>query len=149
MEEAPRVDDFEWAMMSVPAFEDDGDSYAFTFFEQIWVPSEAENPEGGKEFISFLYSDKAADIFLEAGAVQPIDGIIEKLDEEQTTFYSIYEEGVLPAMGTFASTDPVPGVSMNDELYMRVDSIMAGRMTVDEWIQSLEMANDSLRPAMN
>src|SRR5690625_7736849 len=29
MEEAPRVDNFEWGMMAVPAFEKGGDRYAF------------------------------------------------------------------------------------------------------------------------
>lgn len=149
MEEAPRADNFEWAMMAVPAFEDNGDRYAFTFFEQIWVPKQAENPEGGKKFISFLYSDQAAEIFLEAGAVQPIEGIVDMLDEEQAAYYSIYEEGVLPAMGTFASTEPVPGVDMNEELYTRINSVMSGDVTVEEWMEGLEEANDSLRPAMN
>lgn len=149
MAEAPRVDGFEWGMMPVPAFEEGGTRYAFTFFEQVWVPSQAENVEGGKEFISFLYSDQAAEIFLEAGAAQPIEGIVNMMDDEQAFFYSIYSNDVLPAMGTFASTTPVPGVSIGDELYVKIDSVMSGRVTVDEWVNALEQANDSLRPAMN
>src|SRR5690625_7397515 len=35
MAEAPREDGFEWGMMPIPAYEDSGDRYAFTFFEQI------------------------------------------------------------------------------------------------------------------
>src|SRR5699024_8230183 len=54
MEEAPRADDFEWGMTSVPAFEDgDGDQYAFTFFEQMWIPKEADNKEAAKEFMTY------------------------------------------------------------------------------------------------
>lgn len=71
------------------------------------------------------------------------------MDDEQAFFYSIYSNDVLPAMGTFASTTPVPGVSIGDELYVKIDSVMSGRVTVDEWVNSLEQANDSLRPAMN
>ncbi|GEM03128.1 sugar ABC transporter substrate-binding protein [Halolactibacillus miurensis] len=149
MAEAPRADGFEWGMMPVPAFEEGDTRYAFTFFEQIWVPSQAENVEGGKEFISFLYSDQAAEIFLAAGAAQPIEGIVNMMDDEQAFFYSIYSNDVLPAMGTFASTEPVPGVNIGDELYVKIDSVMSGRVTVEEWINSLESANDSLRPAMN
>lgn len=149
MAEAPRAEGFEWGMMPVPAFNEGDSRYAFTFFEQIWVPSQAENVEGGKEFISFLYSDVAAEIFLEAGAAQPIEGIVNMMNEEQAFFYSIYSNDVLPAMGTFASTTPVPGVNIGDELYVKIDSVMSGRVTVDEWIESLEKANDSLRPAMN
>ncbi|TQS75100.1 carbohydrate ABC transporter substrate-binding protein [Ornithinibacillus gellani] len=148
MKEAPRADGFEWGMTAVPAFEEGGDQYAFTFFEQIWIPKEAENIDAAKEFISFLYSDEASDIFLEAGAVQPIEGNVDKLDEQKKLFYGIYEEGALPAMGTFASTDPVPGASISDELYGKVDSIMSGKLTVEGWQKAIQEVSDKLRPAM-
>ena len=37
MAEAPRADGFEWGMMALPAVEDGGDRYSYTFFEQAWV----------------------------------------------------------------------------------------------------------------
>jgi N-acetylglucosamine transport system substrate-binding protein len=150
MAEAPREEDFKWGMMPIPAFEDGGDRYAFTFFELIWIPSEAENIDEAKEFIAYMYSDEAADTFMEAGAIQPIEGIVEKLDGEREIYYSIYEEGdVLPAMGTFASTDPVPGASITEELYEKIDSVMTGNVTVEEWQQAVEEVSGQLRPAMN
>jgi len=150
MAEAPREDDFKWGMMPIPAYEDSGDRYAFTFFEQIWIPKEAENIDAAKDFIAYMYSDEAADTFLEAGAVQPIDGIVDKLDEEKEIYYGIYEEGdVLPAMGTFASTDPVPGANISEELYEKIDSVMSGKTSVEEWQKSVEEVSDKLRPAMN
>jgi len=149
MAEAPREDGFEWGMMPIPAYEDSGDRYAFTFFEQIWIPKEAENIDAAKDFIAYMYSDEAADTFLEAGAVQPIDGIVEKLDEEKEIYYGIYEEGdVLPAMGTFASTDPVPGANISEELYEKIDSVMSGKTSVEDWQKSVEEVSDKLRPAM-
>lgn len=149
MAEAPRADDFEWGMMSVPAFEDGGDRYAFTFFEQIWIPSEAENIDAAKDFIAYMYSDEAAQTFLEAGAVQPIDGIVDELDEEKEIYYSIYEdEGALPAMGTFASTDPVPGANISEELYEKIDSVISGKLSAEEWQKAVEDVSDKLRPAM-
>lgn len=148
MAEAPRADGFEWGMTSVPAFGDTGDQYAFTFFEQIWIPSEAENIDAAKEFLTFLYSDEAADIFLEAGAVQPIEGIVEKLGDDLKVLYEVYEEGALPAMGTFASTDPVPGADIGEELYEKIDSVMSDRITIEEWRDSIEEVSDQLRPAM-
>lgn len=150
MEEAPRSDDFEWGMTSIPAFEDgDGDQYAFTFFEQMWIPKEADNKEAAKEFMTYMYSDEAAETFLEAGAVQPIDDIVDELDGEKETYYSIYEdEGALPAMGTFASTEPVEGVDINDSLYFTIDSVMSGKITYQEWQEEVEEASDELRPAM-
>lgn len=149
MAEAPRADDFEWGMMPTPTFADGGDRYAFTFFEQIWIPSEAENIAAAKEFIAYMYSDEAADVFLEAGAVQPIEGIVEKLDGEKEIYYGIYdEEDVLPALGTFASTDPVPGASINEELYEKVDSVMSGKVSAEEWQNAVEEVSGKLRPAM-
>lgn len=149
MAEAPRADGFEWGMMSVPAFEEGGDRYTFTFFEQIWIPEEAENKEAAKDFIAYMYSDEAAEIFLESGAVQPIEGIVDQLDEEKELFYSIYEdEGALPAMGTFASTNPVPGVNISEELYEKVDSVISGKITYEEWQKAIEEASGKLRPEM-
>jgi len=149
MEEAPRADGFDWAMMAVPAFEAGGDRYAFTFFEQIWIPAEAKNKDVAKDFITYVYSDEVADTFLTAGAVQPIEGIVDKLDEEKQLFYNVYEEGALPAMGTFASTDPVPGANIGDELYIKIDSIMSGKLTLEEWQKDLKEVSDKLRDAMN
>lgn len=148
MEEAPRADDFKWGMTSVPAFEDGGDRYAFTFFEQIWIPEAAENKDLAKEFVAYMYSDEAADAFLPSGAVQPIEGVVEKLDEDKKLFYDIYDEGALPAMGTFASTEPVPGANMGEELYEKVDSIMSGKLTPAEWQKDLEEVSGKLRDAM-
>lgn len=149
MEDAPRSDDFEWGMMSVPAFEDGGDRYAFTFFEQIWIPSEAENVDAAKDFVAYMYSDEAADTFLEAGAVQPIEGIVDSLDGEKEVFYSIYEdEGALPAIGTFATTDPVPGANISEELYEKIDSVMGGKLSAEDWAKAVTDVSDQLRPAL-
>ena len=136
MAEAPRADNFEWAMMAVPALEG-GDSYAFTFLEHIWVPAGAENQEAAKDFIAFLYSDVAAEIFAEHGAVQPIKGLTEKLSEEQQVFYSIYDNGVLPGMGGFVSAEAIPGVDLPGTLYGQFDAVAAGDVSVEDWQASV------------
>lgn len=136
MAEAPRADNFEWAMMAVPALEG-GDSYAFTFLEHIWVPAGAENQEAAKDFIAFLYSDVAAEIFAEHGAVQPIKGLTEKLSEEQQVFYSIYDNGVLPGMGGFVSAEAIPGVDLPGTLYGQFDGVAAGDVSVEDWQASV------------
>lgn len=149
MEEAPRTDGFEWDMMSVPAFEEDGDRYAFTFFEQIWVPAQAENKDAAKEFISYLYSDEAAEIFAESGAIQPIEESANLLEGADQEFYAIYdEEGALPAMGGFAATDPVPGVNISESLYLSVDSVIDGELSAEEWQARVIEASDQLREAL-
>lgn len=136
MAEAPRADNFEWAMTAVPALEG-GDSYAYTFLEHIWVPAGAENQDAAKDFIAFLYSDTAAEIFAKYGAVQPIQGLTEKLPEEQQVFYSIYDNGVLPGMGGFVSAEAIPGLDLSGTLYGQYDGVVAGDVTVEDWQASV------------
>lgn len=148
MEDAPRADNFEWDMMAVPSFGEGEDRYAFTFFEQMWIPSEAEDKDAAKEFLSYMYSDDAAEIFADSGAIQPIEGSTDLLDGLNEKFYAIYDEGVLPAMGGFATTEPVPGVSISENLYDKIDSVISGDISVADWQESVIEASDQLRPAL-
>lgn len=148
MKDAPRADGFEWGMTSLPALEDGGDRYAFTFFEQMWIPSQATNKDAAKDFLTFVYSEKAASIFAESGAIQPIEGISSKLSGDNQLFYSIYDNGAKAGMGGFAATDAVEGVSMADTLFRTIDSIVSGDKTVKEWQKAVEKTSDQLRPAL-
>ncbi|MEG0457459.1 MAG: carbohydrate ABC transporter substrate-binding protein, partial [Oscillospiraceae bacterium] len=149
MKEAGRREGFEWGFTALPAVKDGGDRYSYTFFEQMWSPKEAKNPELADKFMAFCYSDKAAEIFASAAtpAVQPIKDMSSKLTGENKLFYSIYDGGAKAAMGGFATTDPVEGVSISDELFVAVDSIVSGKKTVDQWQAAVEKASDALRAA--
>lgn len=148
MGEAPKADGFEWGMTALPAIEDGGDRYAFTFFEQIWIPAAAKNKQAAKEFMTYMYSDEAAAIFAEAGAIQPIEGISEKLTGDNKLFYSIYDSGAIAGMGGFAATDSVEGVSMADTLFGSINSIVTGDKNVDDWKKAVEKVSDQLRSAL-
>ncbi len=148
MADAPRVEGFEWGFMALPAIESDKDRYSYTYFEQIWVPENADHKDEAKDFIAYLYSDKAVKIFAESGAIQPIQGISDMLEGENKLFYSIYDTGAKAVMGGFAATDPVEGVSMVDTLFGTVNSIVSGDKTVDEWQEAIGKASDSLRKAL-
>ena len=137
---------FKWGFMPLPAYEKGGDRYAYTFFEQVWAPKEAKNPEDAKAFIKFLYSDEAIDLMLKnevtnkegkvvpAPVVQPVKGIVDKLDGDMKLFYSIYEtEGVLPALGNWATTDTIEGLDFKKAVYGAMDSLVDGTMTKDQW----------------
>lgn len=134
MAEAPRTEGFEWAMSAVPALDQESDQYAYTFIEHIWVPEAAEQKDAAKDFIAFLYSDTAAEIFHANGAVQPIQGMYDNLSEEEQIFYGVYESGdVLPGMGNFVATEAIPGVDLGETLYGSFSSVVSGDMTVEEW----------------
>ncbi len=148
MAEAPRADGFEWGFMAVPAVNAGESGASFTFFEQMWIPAEAANPDLAKEFVAYMYSDEAAAIFAKAGAVQPIEGMSDTLEGDNKLFYSIYDNGATAVMGGFASTTPVEGVSMADTLFDTVNSIVSGDKTVADWQAAVEAASDQLRDAM-
>ena len=149
MKAAPRADGFEWGFTAVPAISKGQQPSSFTFFEQMWIPSEGTNQDLAKEWIAFMYSDKAAEIFAKSNAIQPITGISEKLTGDNKMFYSVYDNGAVAVMGGFAATNPVEGVSMNDTLFKTVDSIVSGDKTVKDWQASVEEVSDKLRKAMN
>jgi len=148
MGNAPRVEGFKWGFTSLPAVTDGGDRYSYTFFEQIWVPAKAENPDLAKQFIAYLYSDEAAAIFAEAGAIQPIKGLSDTLEGDNKLFYSIYDNGTKAAMGAFATTDPVEGVSISDTVFGTVDSLVTKAKTQEQWVESITKASDALRGAL-
>lgn len=154
-------EDFQWGFMALPAYEEGGDRYAYTFFEQVWVPKEGKNHEDAKEFIKFLYSDKAVDLMIANKApnkdgemvatpvVQPVKGIVEKLDGDMKLFYSIYEqEGVLPALGNWATTDTIEGLDFKKAVYGAVDSLVDGSMTAEQWKSQLNDAFEKCRAAL-
>ncbi|WP_307398389.1 carbohydrate ABC transporter substrate-binding protein [Paenibacillus anaericanus] len=148
MSKAPRADGFKWGFTALPAVAAGGDSYSYTFFEQIWVPAKAENADLAKQFIAYLYSDEAAAIFAKVGAVQPIKDMSSKLDGDNKLFYSIYDNGAKASMGAFATTDPVEGVNISDNVFGSIDSLVTGAKTQQQWVEEITKASDALRGAL-
>ncbi len=148
MADAPRAEGFEWGFMALPAMEEGGDRYSYTFFEQCWIPAGAENKELAKVFMTFLYSDEAADIFAEAGAVQPITGMTDKLSDDNKVYYSVYDNGAKAAIGTFATTTPVEGVNIKEDVCFTMDSVVNGTKTVDDWKAAVQKSCAALREAL-
>ena len=97
--------------------------------------------------MAFMYSDAAAKIFAEAGAIQPIQGLAETLEGENAMFYSIYETGAKAAMGGWAATDAVEGVNMGETLFGSVNSLVSGNLSVADWTKAIVEANNALRAA--
>lgn len=154
-------ENFKWGFMPLPAYKEGGDRYAYTFFEQVWVPKEGKNHDDAKAFIKFLYSDKAVDLMINNTApnkdgemvatpvVQPVKGIVEKLDGDMKLFYSIYEqEGVLPALGNWATTDTVEGLDFKKAVYGAMDSLVDGSMTAEQWKAQLNDTFAKCRAAL-
>ena len=50
MAEAPRAEGFQWGMTALPALEDGGMGYSYTFLEQAWIPAGAANIDAADFF---------------------------------------------------------------------------------------------------
>lgn len=145
MADAPRVEGFKWGMTALPAVKAGGDRYSYTWFEQAWIPAGAEHQDAAKQFIAFLYSDAACEIFAKSNAIQPVLGIADKLEGDNVMFYSIYDNGAKAAMGNFAAFEPIPGVEVRTVFLDPVNSLVSGSLTEDQWIADIISASDQMR----
>ena len=147
MADAPRAEGFEWGMTALPALKEGGDRYSFTWFQQSWIPAAAENVDAAKQFIAFLYSDKAVEIFLKGGAVQPVIGAAEMIEDPiKASFMSIYDTGAKAAMGGFATYKSVAGLGSVREVFLDpVNGLVSGNVTVDEWVNGIKEASVQMR----
>lgn len=148
MADAPRAEGFQWGFTALPAVTDGGDRYSYTWFEQIWSPAEAAHPTEAQQFIAFMYSDKAAEIFAKSGAIQPIKGFSDTLEGDAKLYYSIYDNGAKAALGAFAATEPVEGVNFADTVFQTVNSLVSGDKTEEQWIEAIKTDSDLLRQAL-
>ena len=137
------TNEFAWGMTAIPAAGEA--AYSFCWFEQAWIPSGAKNVEGAEKFVAFLYSDKAAEIFATAGAMQPILGIADKLQGENKMFYSIYDNGAKAAMGGFAAFTEIPGVDVSSTFFAPIDSLVAGTMTIEQYAELVKTNSAKMR----
>ena len=148
MADAPRAEGFKWGFTALPAVSEGSDRYSYTWFEQLWIPSEAVNKDAAKQFVAFMYSDVAAEIFAKGGAIQPIVGFADTLEGDSKLFYSIYDNGAKAALGNFAATDPVEGVNFADTVFGAVNSLVSGDKTEEQWIEQIKIDSDLLRQAL-
>lgn len=150
MADAPRADGFKWGFTALPAATEGGERASYTFFEQIWMPKGAVNKDLGKQFIAYCYSDEAAKTFAaDGGAYQPIVGMSDMIEDEDTKlYYSIYDTGAVAVMDAFATTDPVEGVTVRTTFFDPINSLVSGDKTQDEWVEQVKKDSDALRAAL-
>ena len=143
--EATLTNEFAWGMTALPAVTKGGAGYSYTWFEQAWIPAGAQNKDGAEKFVAFLYSDKAVAIFAEAGAMQPVLGIADKLEGDNKLFYSIYDNGAKAAMGNFAAFNPIPDVEVSKVFFEPIDKLVAGSLTIEEYVANIKTASELMR----
>ena len=154
MKNAPRANGFEWGFTALPKVTDSGNSYSYTFFEQMYIPNGAKNVDLAKKFMAYMYSDEAAKIIYEkSGAVQPTVGVskLMKADDPNKLYYSVYDNGAKAAMGGFAAAPPVEGVDLTSAdgiLFGTVNSVVSGNKSVEQWQKAVVEAAGKIKKAM-
>ena len=145
MAEAPRADGFQWGMCALPGG-GSGTSASYCWMEQAWIPAQAPNLDAAKQFVAFLYSDKAAAIFAKGGAAQPITGITDSMEGDNKIFYSIFDNGASAVMGGFATYESVAGLgSVREVFFDPMNDLVNGALTTDEWVANIKTASDQMR----
>ena len=76
-----------------------------------------------------------------------IVGLAETLEGDNAMFYSIYDNGAKAALGGWAATEAVEGVSIMDTLFGSMNSLVEGNLTEEEWAAQITEVNDALRAA--
>ncbi len=146
MAEAPRADNFKWGMTALPAAKAGGNGASYCWMEQAWVPAGAPNMDAAKQFVAFLYSDAACDIFAKGGAIQPVIGVADGMEGDNKMFYSIYDNGADAAMGNFAAYNAVAGLGTVREVFLDpVNGLVEGSVTKDQWVSDVKAASDQMR----
>lgn len=146
MAKAPRADGFEWGMTALPAARAGGSGASYCWLEQAWIPAKAPHLDAAKQFVAFLYSDKACEIFAKGGAVQPVPGLTDNLEGDNKLFYAIYDNGADAAMGNFAAYASVAGLGTVREVFLDpVNGLVNGTVTVDQWVSDIKAASDQMR----
>ncbi len=147
------TNEFQWGMTALPAGTAGGAGYSYCWFEQAWIPAGAANIDSAKQFIAFLYSDKAADLFAntvkaddnKAMAIQPINGVATLLSQDQKLFYSIYDNGAKAAMGSFAAYKAIPGIDNTTVFFDPINSLVAGTLTIEQYKANIVSATAQMR----
>ncbi|MGN1313388.1 MAG: carbohydrate ABC transporter substrate-binding protein [Lachnospiraceae bacterium] len=145
MAEAPRAEGFEWGFTALPAITAGGERASYAWFEQVWMPGGAQNQELAKQFIAFLYSDAAAEIFAAQGAIQPINGLADSLEGDAKIYYSIYDTGAVAVLDAFAATEAIEGTTIRGTFCDPINSVVTGDKTIDDWKAQIIADNDTFR----
>lgn len=154
MEKAPRAEGFEWGFSALPAVEDGGDRYSYTFFEQMYIPAGAKEADLAKEFMAYMYSDEAAKIIYEkSGAVMPVTTSSSFMPDNDPNklYYSVYDDGAKAAMGGFQSAPAVEGVDLvsgTGILFGTINSVATGDKTVAQWQADVVEAVEKISAAI-
>lgn len=128
-----RASGFEWGMTAIPSVDSWGDRYSYAWIEQSWIPTFSENVEEAKQFIAFLYSDEACEIFARSGAIQPVYDLGYRLYGDEKMFYTVFDDGAKAAMGNFSYYDNAGVGTVRQNVMDPFNDLVEGDITAEEY----------------
>lgn len=153
MKNSPREEGFEFGMIPVPVFNKGDEHYILTSYDQFSIPVRAKNPELAKEFLKFLYTDKSVKLFAEKS-----NGVFaQKGAKELSKPYltpGVYEmfrayDGATTILQDWKATPKGSKIDIKTELFRKpMTQIMTGKMTTDQWMDSVERTFTQIQSEM-
>lgn len=122
---------FAWGMTSLPATSPEDDAYSYCEIEQIWIPADAAKKSEAEQFIAFLYSNKATELFAAKGAVQPIKGISAIVNGASQRYYALFDNGAKAALAT---------VEVNSALINSFNQLVDGTIKSSDFLENMKAA---------
>lgn len=139
-------EDFDMVVSPVPGpTEETFNSIHAWAGEPFFVPSQAENPTGGMEYMRVLMSKANAQFFAEnVSAIMPVTGGDEGIELSSALQSAI---AIADAAGDEQFEYLLDGWyrDLNDELRDRTGDLLTGRMTPEEWIDAVQSKADEVK----
>lgn len=150
MEDAPREEGFRFAIAPPPTLEAGQPRFIMSSSEQIALPEGSPEPELGKEFLRFLYTQESTKQFARLGGgnmaiIDSPDLIAPYICIDVANMLRAYELGSFMIFGWSATPEGFPTLP-NDEVFgNNMSPLMTGAMTPAQYIDRQEEVSALIR----
>jgi ABC-type glycerol-3-phosphate transport system substrate-binding protein len=137
---------FELGFCPVPVADAEGNNYVCKYQSYFGVPTDAKNPEGGMNFIKFIYAEAGQVAYAHAGMIS----YLKDLSESAKACYSpVLQDAIATANGEGVAFVENLGEVLYRSLYDVIDDnltlIVLRQITVDQFCDAVQAQYDSLR----
>jgi raffinose/stachyose/melibiose transport system substrate-binding protein len=137
--------DFEYGIIPFPRFQDAENTGDITgaVTHVFGIPAKADNPDGAKALLEHMLTEESTATWAEAGLFSLVDGAVEQNGPEDVM---PLWDAVLQADASlpWLENELPPGVG-EDAIYNGSAALVAGRMTPQEFVESIQAALDKAR----